>query len=58
LHKRLFRPVGSPGVVLVDGRIGGAWRMAKGEVVVEALGPLPRGQVDEEAARVAALRHA
>src|SRR3712207_7459104 len=33
LHKRLFRPVGSPGVVLVDGRIGGAWRMAKGEVV-------------------------
>jgi hypothetical protein len=60
LHKRLFRPVASPGGVLADGRLAGLWRAkAKGrrtELTVEALGRLPRGPLEEEARRVAELR--
>jgi hypothetical protein len=62
LRKRLFRPVASPGAVLKDGRLVGLWRAkAKGrkvELTVEKLGPLARGDLEEEAQRVAALRGA
>jgi hypothetical protein len=62
LRKRFFRPVASPGALLHDGRVAGLWR-AKGkgkklELTVEPLRRLPRGAVDEEAQRVAALRGA
>jgi hypothetical protein len=60
LRKRLFRPVASPGAVLRDGRLAGLWRVkAKGrkaEITVEALGRLSRGELEEEAQRVAELR--
>jgi hypothetical protein len=62
LRKRLFRPVASPGAVLRDGRLTGLWRVkAKGkkaELTVETLGRLPRGDLEEEAQRVAELRGA
>jgi hypothetical protein len=62
LRKRLFRPVASPGVVLRDGRLAGLWRAkAKGrkvELTVEALGRLPRSELEEEGRRVAELRGA
>ena len=62
LRKRLFRPVASPGAVLRDGRLAGLWRVkAKGtraELTVETLGRLARGDLDEEAQRVAELRGA
>jgi Winged helix DNA-binding domain len=62
VRKRLFRPVASPGAVLVDGRLAGLWRVkAKGrkaEISVEQLGRLRRGDIEEEAQRVAALRGA
>jgi hypothetical protein len=60
LKKRLFRPVASPGAVLKDGRLAGLWRVkAKGkkaEITVEKLGRLARGELEEEARRVAELR--
>jgi hypothetical protein len=60
LAKRLFRPVASPGAVLRDGRLAGLWRAkAKGrktEVTVEKLGRLARGDLEDEARRVAELR--
>ena len=62
LRKRLFQPVASPGAVLRDGRLAGLWRIkAKGrkaEVTVEKLGRLARGDLEEEAQRVAELRGA
>jgi hypothetical protein len=62
LRKRLFRPVGSPGAVLMDGRLAGLWRAkAKGrrtELTIEKLGRMARGDVEEEARRVAHLRGA
>jgi hypothetical protein len=63
LRKRLFRPVASPGAVLRDGRLVGLWRAkmkgaSKLELTVEKLGPLARGDLAEEAERVAALRGA
>jgi hypothetical protein len=62
LRKRLFRPVASPGAVLKGGRLAGLWRMKlkgrKAEVAVEKLGRLARGDIEEEAQRVAALRGA
>jgi Winged helix DNA-binding domain len=62
LRKRLFRPVASPGAVLREGRLTGLWRVkAKGrkaEVTVEKLGRLPRGDLEEQAQRVAQLRGA
>ena len=62
LRKRLFRPVASPGAVLRDGRLAGLWRVkAKGrkaELTVEKLGRLTRGELEEEAGRVAELRGA
>jgi hypothetical protein len=62
LRKRLFRPVASPGAVLKDGGLAGLWRVkAKGktaEVSVEKLGRLAKGDLEEEAERIAALRGA
>jgi hypothetical protein len=62
LRKRLFRPVASPGAVLKDGRLVGLWRVkAKGkkaEITVERLGRLTRGDLEEEAQRLAELRGA
>jgi hypothetical protein len=60
LRKRLFRPVASPGAVLKDGRLVALWRAkAKGkksEITVEKLGRFARGDLEEEAQRVARLR--
>jgi hypothetical protein len=62
LRKRLFRPVASPGAVLSDGRLTGLWRVKgkgkKAELTVETLGRLRRGDLEEEAQRVAELRGA
>jgi hypothetical protein len=62
LRKDLFRAVGSPGVVLKDGRLAGSWKaVRKGrtlELAVRKLGRLSRAGLEEEAARVAALRGA
>jgi hypothetical protein len=62
LRSRLFRPVASPGAVLRDGRLVGLWRaQAKGrkvEITVEKLGRLARGDLGDEAQRVAAARGA
>jgi Winged helix DNA-binding domain len=60
LRKRLFRPVGSPGAVLSDGRLAGLWRAkAKGkktEITVEPLAHIARDDLEEEARRIADLR--
>jgi DNA glycosylase AlkZ-like len=62
LRKRLFRPVASPGAALSDGRLAGLWRVEatgrRATLTVETLGPLPRGDLEEEARRVAELRGA
>jgi hypothetical protein len=62
LRKRLFRPVASPGAVLRDGRLAGLWRAkakgGKAEITVEKLGRLARGDLEDEAERVAQLRGA
>jgi hypothetical protein len=55
-RKRFFRPVASPGIVLVDGRVVGLWRAKKGEVSVEKLGRLAKNAIVDEAERVARLR--
>lgn len=62
LRKRLFRPVASPGAVIVDGRLAGLWRVKargrKAEITVERLGSIPRAGLEEEAQRIAGLRGA
>jgi len=62
LRKRLFRPVASPGAVLKDGRLVGLWRVkAKGrkaEITVESLGRFAKGDLADEAERIAELRGA
>jgi hypothetical protein len=62
LRKRLFRPVGSPGAVLKDGRLAGLWRVkARGssaEITVEKLEPLARADLEPEVQRIAHLRAA
>jgi hypothetical protein len=62
LGKRMFRPVASPGAVLSDGRLVGLWRARtkgrKVEITVEKLGRLSRGDLEEQAQRVADLRGA
>jgi hypothetical protein len=62
LRKDLFRAVGSPGVVLEDGRLVGSWKATrkgrKLELTVRRLGRVARADLEEEAARVAALRGA
>jgi hypothetical protein len=60
LRKRIWRPVGSPGVVLHDGRLAGLWRArkqgAKLTVETEWLGDAV--DIRDEAERLAALRGA
>jgi hypothetical protein len=60
LRRRVFRPTGSPGVVLQDGALAGLWRARrKGrrlEVEVEKLGTLDLEAVRREAERIAPLR--
>ena len=60
LRKRLFRPVASPGVLLVRGRLAGLWRVrAKGKttaISVEKLARVARKDIEDEAERVAGLR--
>ena len=62
LRRDLFRAVGSPGVVLRDGRLAGSWKAKLGggklELRVRRLGRLARAGLAEEGARVAALRGA
>ena len=60
LRKRLFRPVASPGAVLIDGKLAGLWRVrAKGkktEIAVEKLRRLSRAKLEPEAHGIARLR--
>lgn len=62
LRKRLFRPVGSPGVILRDGRLAGLWRVRShrdnAEITVEKLGRLAGTDLQDEAHTVALLRGA
>ncbi len=62
LHRRMFRPVASPGAVLRNGRLAGLWRVkTKGklaEISVEKLGRLARAELEPEGERIAALRGA
>lgn len=62
LRKRVFRPVGSPGVVLQDGELAGLWRpRARGarlELELERLGRIDRDALTAAAERVAELRGA
>jgi hypothetical protein len=54
--------VASPGAVLKDGRLVGAWKAkAKGkklEITVEKLGRVARADIEDEGRRVARLRGA
>jgi hypothetical protein len=64
LHKALWRAIGGPGAVLVDGDVAGTWRArkvgkARLELTVDPFGPLPppvRDALVPEAERVAAAR--
>jgi hypothetical protein len=62
LRRRVFRPVASPGAVIVDGRLAGLWRArAKGkrvEIAVERLEQIPKSPLEQEAQRIAELRGA
>jgi hypothetical protein len=62
LHKRAFRPVARPGVVLQDGLVAGLWRArARGkrlELAVEQLAPIERDALEAEADLAARLRGA
>jgi hypothetical protein len=64
-RRRLWRPVGGPGLLLLDGRPAGTWRsqVRRGrlELTVEAFGSLPataRAAVEAEAQRLAPFRGA
>lgn len=63
LHRRIWRPLGNPGVVLADGHIVGLWRpQKKGKqllLTVELFAPVSpgaRGEIEAEAARLAPYR--
>lgn len=61
-QKRLWRPLGNPGAVFLDGEIAGAWRARlqgrRLDLTVTAFDPLPDGPLAEEAEALAALRGA
>ena len=58
--KDLWRTLGRPGAVLVDGEVAGTWRPRKrGDqltVLVEPWSDVPRAALEEQAARLAAVR--
>ncbi|WP_138758963.1 winged helix DNA-binding domain-containing protein [Modestobacter altitudinis] len=58
--KDLWRTLGRPGAVLVDGEVAGTWRPRKRgaqlTVQVEPWSPVPRTALEEQAARLAAVR--
>jgi Winged helix DNA-binding domain len=58
--KALWPVLGRPGAVLVDGEIAGTWRPRKSgsklTVQVDLWRDVPRGEVEEQAARLAAFR--
>lgn len=65
VRKRIWRPIGGPGMILVDGEIAGLWRATKKgsklAISVEILGRLTKtakAAVADEAARVAPFRGA
>jgi hypothetical protein len=60
VRKRIWRPVGGPGVVLHDGRLAGLWRARKQgrKLTVETEWLGPPVDVAEEMERLAALRGA
>jgi Winged helix DNA-binding domain len=65
LHRRVWWPVGSPGVVLLDGRVAGTWRPRKqGRRLTltvepfERLAPPARDAIQAEAERAAPHRGA
>ena len=60
LRRRIWRPVGSPGVVLHDGRVAGLWRGRKrgGKLGIEAEWLGAPVDLQEEGERLAALRGA
>jgi Winged helix DNA-binding domain len=62
-RKRVWRPVGSPGLVVADGRLAAIWRPRKKgkrlELAVEPFGRLPKATrtgIEEEADRIAPHR--
>ena len=61
-RKDLWRVLGRPGAVLVDGEVAGTWRprasAGRLRVQVQAWRPLDRGAVEEQAARLAEHRGA
>ena len=64
-HREIWRPVGEPGTVLVDGKIAGTWRPRKSgrklTMTITTFGPLParnKEPLQDEAEQVASLRGA
>ena len=59
-RQQIWRPIGSPGVVIADGEIAGTWRPKKAgkrlEVTIEAFGQLDMEAVAEAADRLAPHR--
>ena len=65
VRKRIWKPIGGPGIVLVSGEVGGLWRPAKkGKkllITIEALGRLTtsaKSEMAAEAERIAPFRGA
>lgn len=52
LRKRLFKAVGSPGVVLQDGRLAGTWKRDRKTIAVEPFIRLRKGDLDDEIERL------
>lgn len=64
-HRQVWKTVGDPGALLVDGEVAGTWRPRKSgrtlTITITTFDPLRarhRRQIDDEAHRVAALRGA
>jgi hypothetical protein len=62
-HKAVWKILGNPGALLIDGEIAGTWRVkasgGKFTLTVTAFAPVPRGRradLEAEADRLAALR--
>lgn len=64
-HRDVWKPVGAPGTILVDGEIAGVWRPHKSgrslAITITTFGPLPdreRRSLEAEAEQIAPLRGA